>query len=370
MADPRYQRLAEIIVHHACAVGDGDKVLIEAFDMPEQFLVVLIDAIAAAGGHPLCVTKSNRVLRALYRNATPEQMQVWGSVEGRQMEQVQCYVGLRGTLNSTELGDVPHERYAHYSRYVWNAVHTEMRIKRTRWVVLRWPTPSMAQQAQMSTDAFEDFYFDVCTVDYPAMARSMAPLQELMEQTDRVRIVGPGTDLRFSIRDIPVVGCSGHRNIPDGEMFTSPVRDSVEGTLSVNTPSLNRGIVFDDIRFEFSAGKIVGADANHSTRLEQILDTDPGARYIGEFSLGFNPRIMQPMLDTLFDEKIAGSFHFTPGQAYEEADNGNRSEVHWDLVVIQRPEYGGGEIYFDDRLIRKDGLFVPEELHALNPRGA
>ena len=230
MADPRYRRLADTIVHHACAVTDGDKVLIEAFDMPEQFLVELIDTIAAAGGHPLCVTKSNRVLRALYRNATPEQMQVWGSVEGRQMEQVQCYVGLRGTLNSTELGDVPHERYAHYSRYVWNAVHTEMRIKRTRWVVLRWPTPSMAQQAQMSTDAFEDFYFEVCTVDYPAMARSMAPLQELMEQTDRVRIVGPGTDLRFSIRDIPVVGCSGHRNIPDGEMFTSPVRDSVEGT--------------------------------------------------------------------------------------------------------------------------------------------
>ena len=367
MADPRYQRLADIIVHHSCAVGAGDKVLIEAFDMPERFLEVLIDAIAAAGGHPLCVTKSNRVLRALYRNATPEQMRVWGSVELRQMEQVQGYVGLRGTLNSTELGDVPHERYAHYSRYVWNAVHTEMRIKKTRWVVLRWPTPSMAQQAQMSTAAFEDFYFEVCTVDYPALARSMAPLQELMERTDRVRIVGPGTDLRFSIAGIPVVGCAGERNIPDGEMFTSPVRDSVEGTLTVNTPSLNRGVVFDGIRLEFSAGRIVSAAANHTDRLEQILDTDAGARYVGEFSLGFNPRIMQPMLDTLFDEKIAGSFHFTPGQAYEEADNGNRSEVHWDLVVIQRPEFGGGEIYFDDRLIRKDGQFVVDELRALNP---
>lgn len=367
MADPRYQRLADIIVHHSCAVGAGDKVLIEAFDMPEQFLEVLIDAIAAAGGHPLCVTKSNRVLRALYRNANPEQMRVWGSVELRQMEQMQCYVGLRGTLNSTELGDVPHERYAHYSRYVWNAVHTEMRIKKTRWVVLRWPTPSMAQQAQMSTAAFEDFYFEVCTVDYPALARSMAPLQELMERTDRVRVVGPGTDLRFSIAGIPVVGCAGERNIPDGEMFTSPVRDSVEGTLTVNTPSLNRGVVFDGIRLQFSAGRIVSAAANHTARLEQILDTDAGARYVGEFSLGFNPRIMQPMLDTLFDEKIAGSFHFTPGQAYEEADNGNRSEVHWDLVVIQRPEFGGGEIYFDDRLIRKDGQFVADELRALNP---
>ena len=367
MADPRYRRLADVIVRHSCAVRAGDKVLIEAFDLPEQFLVVLIDTVAAAGGHPLCVTKSNRVLRALYRNATRAQMEVWGSVERRQMEQMQCYVGLRGSHNSTELGDVPHERYAHYQRHVWHQVHVELRVKQTRWVVLRWPTPSMAQQAQMSTDAFEEFFFDVCTVDYAAMARSMEPLRELMERTDRVRIVGPGTDLSFSIRGIPVVGCSGERNLPDGEMFTSPVRNSVQGTLAVNTPSLNRGIVFDDLRFEFDAGRIVSAGANHEPELRRILDTDPGARYVGEFSLGFNPRIMNPMLDTLFDEKIAGSFHLTPGQAYEEADNGNRSEIHWDLVVIQRPEFGGGEIYFDDRLIRKDGEFVPEELRALNP---
>ena len=367
MADPRFQRLADVIVHHSCAVGAGDKVLIEAFDLPEQFLLVLIDTVAAAGGHPLCVTKSNRVLRALYRNATREQMEVWGSVERHQMEQVQCYVGLRGSLNSTELGDVPHDRYAQYSRHVWHQVHTEMRIKQTRWVVLRWPTPSMAQQAQMSTDAFEDFYFDVCSVDYPAMARSMEPLRELMERTDRVHIVGPGTDLSFSISGIPVVGCSGERNIPDGEMFTSPVRDSVQGTLAVNTPSLNRGMIFNEIRFEFDGGKIVNASANHQQALDQLLDTDEGARYIGEFSLGFNPRIMTPMLDTLFDEKIAGSFHFTPGQAYEEADNGNRSEIHWDLVVIQRPEFGGGEVYFDDRLIRQDGEFVLDELRGLNP---
>lgn len=367
MVDPRYQTLSDTIVHHSCAVKSGDKVLIEAFDMPEEFLVVLINTIAAAGGEPLCVTKSNRVLRALYQNATADQMKVWGSFESNLMSQVQCYIGLRGTLNSTELGDVPHDRYAHYSQHVWNAVHAEMRVKKTRWVVLRWPTPSMAQQAQQSTDAFEDFYFDVCTVDYSAMAASMEPLRNLMEQTDRVHILGPGTDLRFSIRDIPVIGCSGHRNIPDGEMFTSPIIDSVEGNLSINTPSLNRGIIFNNISFEFSRGKIVNANADHRSTLEKILDTDQGARYIGEFSLGFNPRIMEPMLDTLFDEKIAGSFHFTPGQAYEEADNGNRSQLHWDLVVIQRKEFGGGEIYFDDELIRKDGVFVLEELQALNP---
>ena len=294
-------------------------------------------------------------------------MRTWGSIERYQMEQVQCYIGLRASHNSTELSDIPNDRYAHYSEHVWHRVHTEMRVNKTRWVVLRWPTSAMAQQAQMSTDAFEDFYFDVCTVDYRAMAESMKPLKELMEKTDQVKILGPETNLEFSIKDIPVVGCSGHRNIPDGEMFTSPVLDSIEGVIKVNTQSLFRGIVFDNISFKFSKGKIIEAHANHQKALDDILNTDEGARRIGEFSLAFNPRIMNPMLDTLFDEKIAGSFHFTPGQAYEEADNGNRSEIHWDLVVIQRSKFGGGEIYFDNRLVRKDGIFVDKELSNLNP---
>ena len=369
MLDPRYQKLAHVIVHHACRVGTGDNVLVEAFDMPDEFVVVLIREISAAGGNAVCTTKHNRVLRELMRQGSEEQAELWGEVERHQMERMQCYVGLRGTHNSTELADVPPEQHAHYSKHVQHQVHLELRVKKTRWVVLRWPTPSMAQQAQMSTEAFEDFYFDTCTVDYPQMAADMAPLQALMDDTDRVRIVGPGTDLRFSIAGIPTVGCSGERNIPDGEMFTAPVRDSVEGTLQVNTPSLyrDRGMVFDNVRLEFEGGRVTAADANHRDAIEEILDTDDGARYIGEFSLGFNPKITTPMLDTLFDEKIAGSFHFTPGQAYEEADNGNRSRIHWDLVTIQRPEYGGGEIYFDDRLVRKDGIFVLDELAALNP---
>ena len=366
MTDPRYQRLAEIIVRHSCSVEPGEKVLVETFDIPEEFTVLLVRAIVEAGGLPLCQTKQNRVLRELYRSASVEQMKFWGEVERQQMEGVQAYVGVRGSLNATEMSDVSPEKYDIYQKYHWHPVHTEVRVPHTKWVVLRWPTPSMAQQARMSTEAFEDFYFDVCTVDYAAMADAMKPLERRMAATRDVRIVGPGTDLRFSIDGIPVVGCSGERNIPDGEMFTSPVRDSVEGKLSVNTASLYQGIVFDRIELQFSRGKVIAATANHPQRLEHILDTDEGARYIGEFSIAFNPKILHPMMDTLFDEKIAGSFHFTPGQAYEDADNGNRSEIHWDLVTIQRPDYGGGEIYFDGELVRKDGLFVVEDLAGLN----
>ncbi|MBI4605822.1 MAG: aminopeptidase, partial [Planctomycetes bacterium] len=290
-----------------------------------------------------------------------------GEIERRQMEGVQAYVGVRGAHNVTELSDVPPERMDLYQKLLWHHVHTEVRVPKTKWVVLRWPTPSMAQQARMSTEAFEDFYFDVCTVDYAAMARSMEPLKRRMERAKRVHILGPGTDLRFSIEGIPVIGCAGEMNIPDGEMFTSPVRDSAEGTLAVNTASLYQGIIHEDIRLVLRKGRIVEAAAKDPGRINRLLDTDEGARYIGEFSIAFNPKIREPMLDILFDEKIAGSFHFTPGQAYAEADNGNRSQVHWDLVTIQRPEHGGGEIWLDGELIRKDGLFVTDDLKGLNP---
>ena len=224
----------------------------------------------------------------------------------------------------------------------------------------------MAQLAGMSTEAFEDFYFDVCTLDYRKLLPGMRALKRLMEKTDHVQIKGPGTDLRFSTKGIPAVICGGDRNIPDGEVFTSPVKDSVEGHVTFNAPSIYQGIAFDGIRLEFKSGKVVDATSNETQKLNKILDSDPGARYIGEFSLGFNPRVFQPMLDILFDEKIAGSFHFTPGQAYEEADNGNRSQVHWDMVSIQRPDYGGGEIYFDGKPLRKNGKFLQNQLHSLN----
>jgi aminopeptidase len=246
-------------------------------------------------------------------------------------------------------------------------VHSSTRVKKTKWVVLRYPNPSMAQLANMSTEGFENFYFDVCTLDYEKMSKAMDPLKKLMEKTDRVKIVGPGTELSFSIKNIGAVKCDGKLNIPDGEVYTAPVRDSVNGVIRFNTPSSYLGFTYENVTLEFKDGKIVKATANDTERINKIFDTDEGARYVGEFSLGFNPYIREPMKDTLFDEKIDGSFHFTPGQCYDDAYNGNHSAIHWDMVCIQRPEYGGGEIWFDDRLIRKDGRFVVPELELLNP---
>ena len=376
MIDARWQRLADVLVHHSVRVQPGERVLIEAFDMPPEFVALLARTIAQAGGIPIVDTKSSLVLRALYQNATESQIRFIAALERERMEQVQGYIGLRGTPNFAEMSDVPPEKMRMVRQLWWTPVHQEVRVPKTKWVVLRWPTVGMAQAANMSTEAFEEFYFRVCTLDYARMERAVQPLVELMERTREVHIKGPGTDLRFSIEGMGVVPCYGLRNIPDGECFTCPVRDSVEGEITINTNSVYEGNLYRDIRLRLHRGKIVEATcaddgdrpgAGNPRKLNAILDTDEGARYIGEWSLGFNPYILYPMNDTLFDEKIAGSFHFTPGNAYQEADNGNRSSIHWDLVVIQRPEYGGGEIYFDGQLVRKDGLFVLPELQELNP---
>ena len=371
MKDPRYAQLASLLVQHSTEVKPGEKVLVEAFDIPTDFTVELIRAVDAAGGLPLVSTYHQAVQRAVLQSATEAQMQTIGDIERARMEAVQCYIGVRGSHNISELSDVEKDRMALYEKHWWHRVHSEVRVPKTKWVVLRWPNASMAQAANLSTEAFEDFYFQVCAgVDYKKMAEAMKPLHELMDKTDRVHITGPGTDLTFSKKGIATVPCSGECNIPDGEIFTCPIRDSVNGVIQYNCETLYRGTIFNNVRLVFKDGKIVEAMAGGETaKLNEILDADEGARYIGEWSLAFNPYILKPMKDILFDEKIAGSFHLTPGQAYEEADNGNRSQVHWDMVCIQRPDFGGGEIRFDDVLVRKDGLFTLPELQSLNPDG-
>lgn len=369
MQDPRYARLAEMLVRHSTSLEAGEHLLIEAFDAPEAFVRSLIEETRRVGAHPHVALRSNRVLRALIDGADEAQIAAWADADLDRMKRMDAYLGVRGSGNVSEMASVDESSMSLFGRRYQKPVHFERRVKNTRWCVLRWPTPSMAQLAGMSTDEFEEFYFRVCCLDYGRMAVAADRLRELMDRTDRVHIVGPGaTDLRFSIKDIPAVGCAGENNIPDGEVFSAPVRDSVEGVVEFNTPTIYHGVPFENVRLTFEKGRIVDSSAGvGADRLVEILDADEGARFIGEFAIGFHPHILDPMKDIMFDEKIAGSFHFTPGQAYEEADNGNRSEIHWDLVCIQRPEYGGGEISFDGRTIRRDGLFVVDELLDLNP---
>jgi aminopeptidase len=370
MPDPRWDQLADILINHSTRLAVGETLLVECFDVDDGTLPrLLVQKAARKGAFPLVDTKDTRILRELIKNGSESQMRLLGECELYRMERVHAYVALRGARNINEMADVPGDKMNLYNTLFMKPVHFECRIKNTRWCVLRLPNASMAQQAGMSTEAFENFYFDVCNLDYPRLARALEPLVERMEAAREVHITAPDTDLRFSIEGIPVVPCAGEMNIPDGEVFTAPVRDSVEGHVRFNTPTIYQGTSFDGVRLEFERGKVVAAECSGGDvkKLRRILDTDEGASHVGEWSIGCNPRILNPMRDILFDEKIAGSFHLTPGNAYDEADNGNRSKIHWDLVQIQRPEFGGGSIAFDGVPIRVDGRFVPEELRALDP---
>lgn len=355
-----------MLTSYSCDLQKGDRVLIDYEGEATKPLVCqLIKDAYKLGAKPYVNHRDSRVLREILLECDEEQIEFLNDYQLYQMKGMDAYIAIRGNENTAELSDVPSEKLNLYNKLTTPTL--DYRVNETKWVVMRYPNPSMAQLANKSQEAFEDFYFDVCTLDYKKMGKAMDSLVELMNRTDKVRLVGPGTDLTFSIKDIPAIKCDGLRNIPDGEVYTAPVRESMNGVISYNTPSEEQGFTYENIRFEIENGKIVKASANNTEKINALLDTDEGARYFGEFAIGVNPYVLDPMKDTLFDEKICGSFHLTPGMCYEDAPNGNKSAVHWDLVMIQRPEYGGGEIYFDDVLIRKDGLFVIDELACLNP---
>ncbi len=368
MHDVRMTELACLLTGHSTTIEPGEHLLIEAFDVPDTMVIELIKACRDRGGHPHVAVRSNRVMRALIESGADVQIEAMAGHDLHRMKGMDAYIGLRGGFNVNEMSGVPEDRMKAWGSLYMKPVHLQQRVNQTRWCVLRWPTPSMAQLAGTSTEAFENFYFDVCTLDYEAMAGAAAALQTRMNATDQVHIKGPGdTDLRFSIKDIPAIPCTGTHNIPDGECFTAPVRDSINGVIHYNTPSVYQGSTFRNVRLVFKDGRIVEHDAEvGAEHLGSIFDTDDGARHVGEFAIGFNPYVLEPMMDILFDEKIAGSLHFTPGQAYEDADNGNRSDIHWDLVLIQRADYGGGEIIFDGETIRRDGEFIVDDLLPLN----
>lgn len=362
----RNKKLAEMIVNYSCSVKPEERVLIEEIGTSAKPLIKeIIRAVYAAGAYPYIGLGDATLNREIIMQCTEKQLEYMRDYELEQMKGMDAYIAVRASDNTSELSDVPAEKLNLYSKILRPVL--DERVNNTKWAIMRYPNYSMAQLANMSLEAFENFYYDVCALDYKKMSDAMDSLVNLMNRTDKVRIVSPGTDVGFSIKDIPAIKCDGKYNIPDGEVYTAPVRDSVNGIISYNTVSLEQGFTYENIVFHIENGKIVKAEANDNERINKLLDTDEGARYFGEFAIGVNPYILHPMKDTLFDEKISGSIHLTPGASYEDAPNGNKSAVHWDLVLIQREDYGGGEIWFDDVLIRKDGIFTIPELNALNP---
>ena len=364
----KIKKLAHNLLEYSINLKKGDHILIEMMGEDSIYLgKEIIKQAEIIGAYPHFNIINYSVLREILKNCSEEQIKMYAKHDLQRMKDMDAYIGISANPNTAELNGIDEKNLEIYNKYYTKPVHIKERVQNTKWCILRYPTNAMAQMSNMSYEEFEDFYFNVCTIDYAKMSKAMDNLVVLMNRTKNVHIVGPGTDLKFSIDGMLAQKYMGTFNIPDGEVATAPVKTSVNGYITYNTDTRYNGILFNDIKFEFENGKIVNATSNKTKEMNKILDTDEGARYIGEFALGLNPYIEKPMCDTLFDEKIKGSFHFTPGEALEESDNGNRSAIHWDIVNIQTPEYGGGEIYFDDVLIRKDGRFVLKELEQLNP---
>ena len=367
MTDERINKLAYGLINYSCKLKKGEKVLIEAKGIDYMLVNALVKEAFKVGAYPFVEIFDNRVSRELLMGETKEYAILKSKYDSFRMQEMDAYIGIRGGNNAFENSDVPEKNLQIESEYYSHPVHHELRVKKTKWVILRYPNEGMANSASMSTEAFEDFYFNVCNLDYSKMDRAMDALKARLDKADKVRITGVNTDLTFSIKGIGSKKCSGEHNIPDGEIYTAPVKDSVNGVITYNAPSIQNGTKYENVSLTFKDGKIVKATGNYPDKINAVFDTDEGARYVGEFALGVNPYIKTPTGDILFDEKISGSIHFTPGSCYDDCYNGNVSAIHWDLVLIQTPECGGGEIYFDGELIRKDGRFIPEDLKCLNP---
>lgn len=367
MEDPRIRKYAKFLINSAVYLKKDEKILIELHGKQTGLLKALVEEAYAAGGKPFIHIFDYDVEGSLVCGSDDDHMKEIASYELARMKDMDAYIDIRATDNITAWNNIPEDKIGCYRKHYWGPIHLAERCNHTKWSVLRYPNDAMAQLAGMSTEEYEDFYFAACLVDYDKMGKAMESLSSLMEKTDKVHIVGPGTDISLSIKGIPNYCMHGNNNIPDGEVYTAPVKNSVNGYITYNTPAPYDGFLFQDVKLVFKDGKIVDCSSNNTDYMNRIFDIDEGARYVGEFAIGVNPVINKAIGDILFDEKIAGSFHITPGNSYDNTSNGNNSAVHWDLICIQTPEYGGGEMYFDDVLIRKDGRFVLPELKCLNP---
>ncbi|EDL63889.1 aminopeptidase [Bacillus sp. SG-1] len=363
--DSRIHTLAKTVVQYSLNVQKGDKVLIEALDVHNyDYIAPFMDAVFQAGGQVFVEQTDYRINRKMMLSGTKEQFESDAKLKLAQMKEMDAVIAILGENNISEFADIPSDKRNIY-RKAYKPVSDEQLKK--KWILFNVPTKAYAQLAEMSTEAYTDFLYETCTMDYSKMSKAMDPLVTLMDRTEKVRILAQGTDLSFSIKDMPAIKCDGKLNLPDGEVFTAPVKNSVNGRITFNTKSIYGGQTFNNIQLTFENGKVTNCQSDNNQKLNDLLDSDEGARYIGEFAIGVNPYINHIMNDIGFDEKINGSLHLALGEAYEVADNGNKSSIHWDIVLMLKPEFGGGEIYFDDILISKDGKFVAESLIGLNP---
>lgn len=356
------KKLAQKLLNHSVELMDGQNIMLQLIGLNGIGLLrALVRAVREKNAHPFIKVEDPEINRTLLENGNDQFWKNQATVDQLPlMKQMDSFIGIRASENIYENSMVSKHANRAFSENFLNPVHFKERVEHTNWAVLRYPSQAFAMNAKMPTEKFRQFYYKACLFDYNKLAEAMKPLEELLRNTDKIQLKGEGTDIEFSVKGQNWIPCFGKRNIPDGELFSSPIIDSVNGHITY-APSVYQGKPFEFVKLVVKDGVVQDFDSSNNDALEEILDTDEGARRFGEFSFGLNPVIEKPMYDILFDEKIYGSNHLTLGKDYAIAPNGNESNIHWDLVCI------GADVYFDGKLIRQGRNFVKDELKVLNP---
>ncbi len=364
--DPRVEKLADLLVNYSVAVRAGDRVLIEGTSVAEPLLKAVYVKVLQAGGHPLMDAAPAGVEELFFRYASDQQLQYIHQPTRLIMDTYDVRISIGGDENTKALTNVGPSRMV-----LRKQAHTELMrtfVRRSaagelRWTFALFPTNAYAQDAEMSLSEYEDFAYGACLPDmsdpvgyWQRFSARQEKIVNWLKGRERVHVQGPETDLRLSIAGRVFINCDGRYNMPDGEIFTGPIEDSIEGHAYFSYPAIEGGREVVGVRLWFERGLVVKASAEKNEEfLLKMLDTDEGSRRIGEFAIGTNEGITRATRQILFDEKINGSFHMALGTGYPETGSKNESAVHWDLISDLRH---GGEIRVDGELIYKDGQFV------------
>lgn len=366
MNDPRVNKLADLLTKYCVAVQPGDKVVIMGAAAVMPALTATYRAVLRAGGHPTVLWQDHELEEILLKEGSDEQLRRVDPVQLLVTETYDCRIFISGGSNTRALSNVPTGRQAIYRRAQSQLLDIRMRRSAAgemRWVGSMFPTNAQAQEADMSLSEYEEFVYRACFLDQPdpvaawrAMSADQQRLVDWLQGKEQVRVQGPHADLTLSIAGRAFINSDGRRNMPSGEIFTGPVEESVNGWVQFTYPAIYQGQEVDGIELRFDAGKVVEATAKKgAATLHSALDTDAGARFLGEFAIGTNDGIDRFTKSILFDEKIGGTFHLAVGAGYPETGSRNRSAIHWDMICDMRD---GGQIWVDDELFYDSGRFL------------
>jgi len=368
MTDIRIDKLADVLVNYSVAVQSGDKVVIRGGVPAASLLKAVYAKVLQAGGHPFMMPSLPGAEEVFFRYASDEQLQHVPEPLELMVDTYDVSITIGGMENTKSLSNVDPAKIVQHSQAQADLMKTYMQraaVGDLRWVGTLFPTNAYAQDAEMSLSEYEDFVYGACMPDlddpvgyWQRFSVWQQKIVDWLKGKERVRVIGPETELQLSIAGRTFINSDGKNNMPSGEVFTGPVEDSVEGHVHFSYPAIHQGREVSGIRLWFEKGKVVKATAEKNEDfLLQTLDTDDGSRYVGEFAIGTNKGITQFTRQILFDEKINGSFHMALGAGYPETGSKNESAIHWDMICDMRD---GGEIWVDDELLYQNGKFVVE----------